>query len=55
MNDKILLSVLAYLVLQGTLLLVLPKWWKAAACPALLVLPIMFAAGDSWRPRTHAV
>jgi hypothetical protein len=41
MNDKILLVVLAYFVLQVVLLLVLPKWWKAAACPALLVLPII--------------
>jgi hypothetical protein len=41
MNDEILLSVLAYLVLQVTLLLLLPKWWKAAACPSLLVLPIV--------------
>lgn len=41
MNDKIQLTVLAYFVLQVALLLLLPKWWKAAACPSLLVLPII--------------
>lgn len=41
MNEKILLFVLGYLVLQVTLLLLLPKWWKAAACASLLVLPFI--------------
>jgi hypothetical protein len=42
MNEKILLFVLGYLVLQAALLLLLPKWWKVAASPSLLVLPIIF-------------
>ncbi len=41
MNTQIQLFVLAYVLLQGTLLIVLPKWWKAAACPSLLALPII--------------
>ena len=41
MSEKILLFVLVYLILQVTLLLLLPKWWKAAACPSLLVFPVI--------------
>ena len=41
MNTQIQLLVLAHVLLQGTLLIVLPKWWKAAGCPSLLVLPIV--------------
>jgi len=39
--DQTNLLVLACVVLQLVSLVLLPKWWKVAACPPLLLLLIM--------------
>lgn len=40
-SEQIQLCVTAYFLLQITMLFLLPKWWKAAACPSLVVVPII--------------
>lgn len=41
MNDQINLMVLLTVFLQLLSLILLPKWWKVAACPPLILLVLM--------------
>ena len=42
-------TMLAYFALQGASLAFLPRWWKLAAVPALLLVPeIISGRGKSW-------